>query len=297
MKGMKAHPHNAKPNRLKLNPHPNRTIPLFLQKMNLVVDDDAFDQDIHQHIKKNAKCNVIVRKKQSKRLLAQHLHVVCMSTALFTFIKAIENNNFITWLGLTLELINKHLLKSLATMQGHLKSERQGLQLKKSSLFSKKEQCEVNDDHFPSLETPNIRSNEVCYAIVKTSQKTVHVDLTDRCPKTSSRCNQYNLAGDHYDVNRMLAEPTKNMKGETTNACWHALHIKFNKVGHDPETHILDKEVSKDSLDSFDHEKMQHQLVTPCKYRNNQAGCDIQTFKSHFKSGIATVNPNFPFSE
>ena len=46
-------------------------------------------------------------------------------------------------------------------------------------------------------------------------------------------------------------------------ATWRVLHDKFKKVGAAPETCALDDEISKDSLDSFDSERAQHQLVTP----------------------------------
>ena len=42
---------------------------------------------------------------------------------------------------------------------------------------------------------------------------------------------------------------------------------------------------------------MQCELVTPYKHRNNQVEWSIQTFKSHFKVALASVNPNFPFAE
>jgi hypothetical protein len=40
-----------------------------------------------------------------------------------------------------------------------------------------------------------------------------------------------------------------------------------------------------------------YQLVPPHTHRRNLAERVIQTYKNHFKAGLATVNPNFPLSE
>ena len=53
--------------------------------------------------------NVILRKQQKHSDLAEFLHGCCCSPVPSTFIKAITNNHFITWPGLTPDLINKHL--------------------------------------------------------------------------------------------------------------------------------------------------------------------------------------------
>ena len=83
------------------------------------------------------KLNVIIRKKQTHKELAQHLHTTCYSPRPSAFIKVIKNNQFISWPGLNAKLIDKHLPKSIATSQGHLISEKQGLQ----STKQKKQSC------------------------------------------------------------------------------------------------------------------------------------------------------------
>ena len=40
-----------------------------------------------------------------------------------------------------------------------------------------------------------------------------------------------------------------------------------------------------------------HQLVAPHMHRANMAERAIQTFKSRFKAGLATVDPKFPVSQ
>ena len=89
----------------------------------------------------------------------------------------------------------------------------------------------------------------------------------------------------------------KNRQGAKITAAWITLNNKFKKEGAAPQTFILDNEISKDLLDSFDSERIKYQLVTTYKHRKNQAERAIQTFKSHFKEALATVDPNFPFPE
>ena len=60
---------------------------------------------------------------------------------------------------------------------------------------------------------------------------------------------------------------------------------------------MLNNEASKDLIERFDEEQINYQLVTPYKHYNNQAERAIQTFKAHFKSCLAIVDPNFPLSE
>ena len=40
-----------------------------------------------------------------------------------------------------------------------------------------------------------------------------------------------------------------------------------------------------------------YQLVPPHRHRANAAECSIQTFKNHFKAGIASLDPDFPLNE
>ena len=82
-------------------------------------------QQIDQEVKwLNQKANIIIRKKQTKVQLAQYLYATCLSPSVTTWTKAINNNQFITWPGLTSKLIHNYLPKSLYTYQGHMKLEK-----------------------------------------------------------------------------------------------------------------------------------------------------------------------------
>ena len=119
-----------------------------------------------QKITKKSYANVILRKKQSKVELAQYHHATCLYPTKKTFLKAIKNNHFTTWPGLDVKLIKKHLPKSMYTYQGHLNSERQGLQSTKPNIkdtvqeqghqTTKPSSSDENEqDYFPPSDTPN----------------------------------------------------------------------------------------------------------------------------------------------
>ena len=99
-----------------------------MNQLSNLAEDNKF-QNEPGHLKKlDYKANVIIRKKQTHCELAQYLHASCLSPPVSTFVKATKNNHFTTWPGLTPSLILKNLPKTIATYQGHLHSERKGLQ-------------------------------------------------------------------------------------------------------------------------------------------------------------------------
>ena len=59
---------------------------------------------------------------------------------------------------------------------------------------------------------------------------------------------------------------------------------------------VLDNEKLKDLIHCFAEEKVDYQLVVPCGHYK-AAERAIQTFKEHFKVGLASVNPNFSLSK
>ena len=189
-------------------------------------------------------------------------------------------------------MIKTHLPKSIHTYQGHLKSERQGLQSTKADSIN------TAQDYFPSSDSPNTKTNEVCYALIDMESESVgYMDLTGRFPKRSSRGNQYILVAYHYDGNYIHGEAVKNRKGSSIAAAWVSIQSTFKSAGSSPTTYVLDNETSQDLLQAFEEEKISHQLVPPHKHRNNKAERAIQTFKSHFKSCLSGTDPNYPLSE
>ena len=55
---------------------------------------EDLDEILNNNTNSNHKANVIIRKKQSKRELAQYLHTACLSPTISIFSAAIQKNNF-----------------------------------------------------------------------------------------------------------------------------------------------------------------------------------------------------------
>ena len=63
---------------------------------------------------------LVIKKKQTRLDLVRYLHAACFSPVKSTWLKVIQNNNFLTWPALTENLVTNHLPISTATMQGYL---------------------------------------------------------------------------------------------------------------------------------------------------------------------------------
>ena len=83
------------------------------QAMNSLIDDNRdyqlIEQQLHQDKKSQHQANVIIRKNQTKTKLVDFLHAACFAPVKSTFIKAIKNNHFVSWPGLDVPLVTKHL--------------------------------------------------------------------------------------------------------------------------------------------------------------------------------------------
>ena len=78
-----------------------------------------------------ATLNAIVRKNQTKTELGDYLHACAFSPALPTFQKAICNNNFVTWPGITEINFEKFVSDKTSMYLGHLDQVQANLQLTK----------------------------------------------------------------------------------------------------------------------------------------------------------------------
>ena len=158
--------------------------------------------------------------------------------------------------------------------------------------------AELDEDNFPTSSDPNEKSNDVAYIIVnKDDLCTAYTDITGRFPYRSSRGNQYILIAYHYDANYIYGLPMKDRKAATITKTWRIIHNKFSMAGAAPNTYILDNEISGEFIQALEEKELHFQLVPPHTHRRNLAERAIQTYKNHFKAGLASVDPNFPLSE
>ena len=136
--------------------------------------------------------------------LAMYYHRAAFSPVPTKFITAINNENFSTCLGLTAELISKHLPKILATAKCH------------DELAHK--QIRLTRPHNPTPDRP-VTSDPPQTTVTRT--KTIHItvvepsdllatDLTGCFPTISSRGYNYIIVCYIYDTNGIIVRPMKN---------------------------------------------------------------------------------------
>jgi hypothetical protein len=243
--------------------------------------------------------SVILRKKQTNIDLVTYLHAACFSPVKSTFLRAIKNNHFTTWPGLTPEIVNKALPPSLATEQGHLNQERQNLQSTKLQTLAPIKIEDEDNVTFPTVNDTKPIANEVCYTLITASETNskAYIDLTGRFPFQSSRGRNYILVAYHYDANAVLATALKNKSKEEIKRGWEELNTKCEVAGVKPKTYVMDNEASAELKQAMLMKNISYQLVPPHIHRTNLAERAIQTFKNHFKAGFASVDPKFPARE
>ena len=233
--------------------------------------------------------NVIIQKNKLKQDLAAFYHGVCFSPTKKTFVQAINNGNFIGWPGLDKQLINKNLNETIPTLKGHMRQERKNLQ---------STQSKIDNDYNPPTDQPNLKTNNIICSLVNFDKKEIaYGDLTGKFPYTSSRGSQYFLVVYHYDANAILVHTLKSRQaGEITKA-YMAIYQRLSISGNAPTTFVLDNESSNMLLDAFAKNNIKFQQVPPHQKRRNAAERAIQTWKTHFLSGLASLPPDFPIAE
>ena len=147
----------------------------------------------------------------------------------------------------------------------------------------------------PEQEENNQKTHHVYIALEDIEGK-IFSDQTGKFPRTSSRGMKYVMIFYIYDANAIIAYPLRNRTAKEMLETYQDLYQKLTKLGFKPKLHKLDNEISKE-VEDFVLE--QHTLLqyTPLDmHRQNAAEKAIQTWKMHFKSGLASLPGEFPIS-
>jgi hypothetical protein len=233
--------------------------------------------------------------KRSKSDLARYLHACAYSPTKSTFLKAICSGHFTSWPGLTYDLINKHLIPTIATSKGHLRQEQQNIR-------STQREPEPDDgaetlDYHPLSENDNTKTHE-CYLTYYTKDEGVtYLDPTGIYSTKSSRGNQYIIVCYDYDTNSIQARLTTSRNAADIRNATMSLLEKLTASGHPPKLHIMDNEASVILKAALLKHKIRYQLVPPHLHRRNSAERAIQTFKAHSIAGLCSTDPDYPAAE
>ena len=215
--------------------------------------------------------------------LVKFLHAAAGFPVMDTWVKAIRNNQFATWPGLTSEIVYKHLPKSDATIKGHLKQQRQNVRLTKI-------QHDYNDVTPREI---NTKTNNI-FATIIDYRSEIFTYVTGPFPVVSSRRNKYVFVLYEYDSNYIMITPIQDKKKTTTIEAYKKQLNTLKICGLKPKLQKLDNKVSQLLLEYINDENIDYQLVPPHMHQRNLAERAIQTFKSHFIAMLCGCDPNFP---
>ena len=247
------------------------------------------------------------------------LHGALFSPVPSTLIKAIKNNQLLTWPMLTVKNVKKHLAPSIATAMGHLDQARKnaGSTKKNKSLGDNRyaalldeienddaetivdgEDNEETDDYFPQQENPTGIPTDFVYASIETIPRQrndiIHSDQTGKFPVASYQGNLYVMVVYCYDANAILVAPMKTRSKHDIVKAYRKILARLIKAGLKPKLQRFDNECSELLKSYMDSENIDYQLVPPGMHRRNAAERAIRTFKNHFIAGLASVDPEFP---
>ena len=96
------------------------------------------------------------------------------------------------------------------------------------------------------------------------------------------------------DANAILAVPIKNQNGLTLVEVYNTIYKKLTLAGLKPVVQICNNECPESFEKFLKQQDISLQLVPPYDHRTNPAEKAIDTFKSHFLSGLASLPPTFP---
>ena len=160
--------------------------------------------------------NGIICQCQTKVKLAEYLSGSCFGLTKSTLIWAIKNNQLTSWPGMTQELINKHVPKSVVAAKGHLDQESKKLQSTKTKVNP------VEHDIAPSQENNNTKTNDIMCSIFETSElnSKSYSDQTGKFPITSFQGNTYIFVMYHYNTNSINMVPIKSRHTQHITQAW-----------------------------------------------------------------------------
>eukprot|EP00804_Cyclotella_cryptica_P019007 CCRYP_006480-RA/>CCRYP_006480-RA protein AED:0.25 eAED:0.14 QI:0/0/0/1/1/1/2/0/936 len=206
----------------------------------------------------------------------QYPHQACFSPTLSSWCKAIDNDQFMSFPGLTTWAARKYLPPSTATPKGHMARNSKNLRSTTKPTQKRAKQprlidlvgnmSHIDQDLHPSEEPDAPCDLFIGATIGDTFFNTLYTDLTGQFPAKSFKGNKYVFIAYAYGPNAILARPIPNRSDKTLVDTYEDIYKYLTDRGFKPQLNISDNESER----------------------------AIQTFKNHFIAGLATVDPDFP---
>ena len=93
-----------------------------------------------------------------------------------------------------------------------------------------------------------------------------------------------------------MGYPIRNKTAKEMLDTYQQVYKKLTKCGFTPTLHKLDNEVAQEVINFVEDQKATIQCTPPDMHRQNAAEKALQTWKMHFKSGLASLPAQFPIS-
>jgi hypothetical protein len=123
----------------------------------------------------------------------------------------------------------------------------------------------------------------------------LYTDDTGRFPIKARSGNQYIMIAYHADGNVILQQPFKTKSDAHRLAAYNIIMTRLAAKGLSVDLQIMDNEASAAFKQAITFAwRAKFQLVPPDMHRRNRAERAIRTFKNHFISILAGVDPAFP---
>ena len=214
-------------------------------------------------------------------------HMCSWCPCIKTWTEAIDNGHFSGFPGLTSANVRKYLPQSIETTKGHMTKERQHKR-------STKNPAEIVTSHHKQQDQRPSQKNEAVFQTFPVETGKIASDLTGRFPIRSSKGNQYVMVAYIHDPNVILAIPIKDRTQTSLVTAYTDLYNQIKHKGFTPHLHICDNECPEAFKKFLTFKNVTLQKVPPYDHRTNPAEKAIDTFKSHFISGLASLHPEFP---
>ena len=146
-----------------------------------------------QHIPDTLRANHVYDTK-SKQELTLFYHAACFSPTKSTFVDAIKRNAFASWPGITVDLVNKYLPRTEATIKGHIRQQYKG----NKSTRMQQEVLIMTQQSPPEILTE--QTHQLLLKVTECSRK-IYTYQTGRFPITSSRGYKYIMIAYDYESN------------------------------------------------------------------------------------------------
>jgi hypothetical protein len=166
-----------------------------------------------------------------------------------TWVEAIRNKQFASWLGLTVDTVKRHYPDSEETPKRRGRKTPSSLRYTKQTTSILDSSDDTGDSYTSALLHPTKKERTIIIRILDMEGKATQKIFTDQpghYPRKSSRGNHYIMVMTKSDKDTILIKRMKNRTAREIILAYQTLIDQFRTAGIAPKLCILDNECSQD---------------------------------------------------